>query len=78
MIFREFHRKLVKSSIGVAQERFFIKGTILLFGESVETLFSLTQRTGLRNPILIGRRLLNKRFLIDSAKTNLAYQFDQK
>lgn len=78
MTFNVYHRKLVKSSIGVAQERFFIKGTILLFGESIETLFSLTQRTGLRNPVLLGRRLLNKRFLIDSSKTNLAFQFVRK
>lgn len=76
--FQHFIRKVVKSSNGVAQQRFFIKGTVQLFHEPVETLFSLTERTGLRNPILLGRRLLNKRFLIDTSKTNCSYKFEMR
>jgi len=76
--FDNYKRKVVKSSNGMAQERFFVKGTVSMFGETVETLFSLTERTGLRNPILLGRRLLNKRFLIDSSKTNCSYNFESK
>ncbi|HRP52275.1 MAG TPA: RimK/LysX family protein [Fluviicola sp.] len=70
MIFDHYQVKTVKSSNGIAQERFFVKGTIELFGEVIETQFSLTERKGLKNPILIGRRLLNKRFLIDTSKVN--------
>lgn len=72
--FDSFKVKVVKSSNGIAQERFFVKGTIRLFGETYETVFSLTERTGLRNPILLGRRLLNKRFLIDTSKTNCSFK----
>ncbi|AEA45074.1 ATP-dependent zinc protease family protein [Fluviicola taffensis] len=78
VVFDEFKTKTVKSSNGIAQERFFVKGTASLFGESFETVFSLTERTGLRNPILLGRRLLNKRFLIDTAKTNCSYKYENK
>lgn len=78
VIFNNFKKKIVKSSNGMAQERFFVKGTVQLFGESYETLFSLTERTGLRNPILLGRRLLNKRFLIDTSKTNCSYKYENK
>lgn len=78
LVFKSFQRKIVKSSNGVAQERFFIKGSIQLFNESFETVFSLTERTGLRNPILLGRRLLNKRFLIDTSKVNLSFKFEQQ
>ncbi|TSJ41190.1 ATP-dependent zinc protease family protein [Fluviicola chungangensis] len=78
VIFDEFKTKIVKSSNGVAQERFFVKGTVRLFGETYETVFSLTERTGLRNPILLGRRLLNKRFLIDTSKTNCSYKYENK
>lgn len=74
VVFDDFKVKIVKSSNGIAQERFFVKGTIRLFGETYETVFSLTERTGLRNPILLGRRLLNKRFLIDTSKTNCSYK----
>lgn len=78
VIFSSFKKKIVKSSNGMAQERFFVKGTVQLFGESYETVFSLTERTGLRNPILLGRRLLNKRFLIDTSKTNCSYKYENK
>lgn len=74
--FGNYKRKVVKSSNGMSQERFFVLGTITLFNETVETLFSLTERTGLRNPVLLGRRLLNRRFLVDSSKTNCSYQFE--
>ena len=76
--FYEFKRKIVKSSNGVAQERFFIKGSISLFHLTYETLFSLTERTGLRIPVLLGRRLLNKRFLIDTSKTMCSYKNEQQ
>lgn len=72
--FNKFDRKTVKSSNGYAQERFFIKGTVLLFSETIETTFSLTERTGLKHPVLLGRRLLNKRFLIDTAKVNCSFK----
>lgn len=78
VIFDDFKTKVVKSSNGIAQERFFVKGTVRLFGETYETVFSLTERTGLRNPILLGRRLLNKRFLIDTSKTNCSYKYENK
>ncbi|MNU97499.1 hypothetical protein D3C71_875770 [compost metagenome] len=76
VVFDDFKTKIVKSSNGIAQERFFVKGTIRLFGETYETVFSLTERTGLRNPILLGRRLLNRRFLIDTSKTNCSYKHE--
>lgn len=78
VVFDDFKTKTVKSSNGLAQERFFVKGTVRLFGQTYETVFSLTERTGLRNPILLGRRLLNKRFLIDTSKTNCSYKYENK
>lgn len=78
VVFNDFKTKTVKSSNGIAQERFFVKGTVRLFGQTYETVFSLTERTGLRNPILLGRRLLNKRFLIDTSKTNCSYKYENK
>jgi hypothetical protein len=78
VVFDEFKTKIVKSSNGMAQERYFVKGSVRLFGEIYETVFSLTERTGLRNPILLGRRLLNKRFLIDTSRTNCSYKYENK
>lgn len=76
--FQDFRRKIVKSSNGMAEERFFVRGSVRLFNETVETLFSLTERNGLRNPVLLGRRLLNKRFLVDTSLTNCSFKFESK
>jgi hypothetical protein len=65
--FKEYRRKKVKSSNGIVQERYFIKTYIVLGSVKIKTEFSLTQRKGMRYPILIGRKLLNKRFLIDTS-----------
>jgi hypothetical protein len=64
----------VKSSNGIVQERYFIKTHIILGSVNIKTEFSLTKRQGMRYPILIGRKLLNKRFLID---TSLKYTLNK-
>jgi hypothetical protein len=65
--FKAFRKKNVRSSNGHVQERYFIKTKIVIGNEEFKTEFSLTKRNGLRYPILIGRRLLNKRFIIDTS-----------
>ena len=77
-IFKTYKKKKVKSSTGDEQERFFVRLPIVLFGEIIETDFSLTTRNGLKSPVLIGRKLLNKKFLIDTSKTNLSFKEKKK
>lgn len=77
-IFTSYKKKKVKSSTGDEQERFFVRIPIVLFGEIIESDFSLTTRNGLKNPVLIGRKLLNKKFLIDTSKTNLSFKEKKK
>lgn len=72
--FDEYKTKKVKSSTGHEQERFFIQLKIILFDREFITDFSLTQRNGLRHPILLGRKLTSKNFIIDTALTNLSYK----
>ncbi|TXI83801.1 MAG: ATP-dependent zinc protease, partial [Crocinitomicaceae bacterium] len=54
--------------------RYFIKCTIELLGRKIKTEFSLTERKGMRYPILLGRKLLNKRFIIDTSLVNVSKQ----
>jgi hypothetical protein len=68
MTFTKFRTKKVKSSTGQVQERFFVFGTIEIAGEKFKTEFSLTMRQGMRYPILLGRKVLNKRFVVDTSK----------
>lgn len=77
IVFNTFKTKTVKSSNGIADERFFVFGSIRLFNKTFTTWFSLTARTGLKHPVLIGRKILNKRFLIDTSKTNLSFNFER-
>ena len=68
MSFKQFRTKRVKSSTGQVQERFFVFGSIQIAGQQFETEFSLTMRQGMRYPILLGRKVLNKRFVVDTSK----------
>ncbi len=71
--FYNFKQKNVKSSTGEAQLRYFIQLKIKLFDNVFITDFSLTTRNNMRHPILLGRKILNRKFIIDTAKVNLSY-----
>jgi hypothetical protein len=73
-VFDSFRKKNVKSSTGFQQERYFVRLSIELFGQAFETDFSLTKRNGLRNPILLGRKLLSSNFIIDTTLVNQSFK----
>lgn len=62
----------VKSSNGINQNRIFIKTTMILMGESFEIELSLSDRSEMKYPILLGRNFLRRRFLVDVSKKNLS------
>ena len=70
--FDNFKEKVVRSSSGDGERRYFIEGEILLFDEKIKTLFSLTRRVRMKNPVLLGRKLLNRNFVVDSSKVYLS------
>jgi len=76
--FKEFETRLIKNSFGVAEDRYIIKTTIKLFDEEILTEFSLSDRDALRFPILLGRKILRNRFVIDVTKKNLSYRSKKK
>ncbi len=76
--FADFKSKKVKSSTGHSQIRYFIKGKIVLFETIFETYFSLSKRSGMKTPVLIGRKLLNNNFIIDTKKVNLSHNLRGK
>ena len=74
--FRDFGLRDIKSSNGEVQERYVIRTVIRLFGEDVETEFSLSDRSDMRYPVLMGRLLLGRaRLVVDVARRNLSYKF---
>jgi len=70
--FEAFRQKKVKSSTGHEQMRYFVKLKIELLGRKIRTDFSLTKRNGMKYPILLGRKLLNKRFIVDPSLVNVS------
>jgi hypothetical protein len=73
--FEEFSEKIVKNSFGIAESRYLIETTIKLAGEEYLSEFTLSDRTSMRNAILLGRKTLKNRFLVDVDKVNLARVF---
>lgn len=78
LYFKEYQQKRVRSSNGKMQLRYVIKGNILIFDKKYSTEFTLSKRDLMRYPVLLGRKLLSKRFLIDTEKTNLSYKQKKK
>lgn len=70
----DFTTKNIRSSSGHVEERYIIKTTVVLFGKQIKTSFSLTDRTEMKFPILLGRKLLASRYIVDVDLTNLSHQ----
>lgn len=62
------NQKNVKSSNGMEESRYFVKLKVKIGTKVVRTEFSLTNRSGMKNTILLGRKFLRKRFLVDVAQ----------
>lgn len=71
---KRFRKKEIKNSFGISEERYIVKTTIIIFGEEFPIELSLSERSNMKFPILIGRRLLNKRFMVDTSKKNISFK----
>lgn len=69
---KNFTEKDIKSSNGSSEVRYVIKTVISLFEEEFPIELSLTNRENMKFPVLLGRKFLNKRFIVDSARQNLS------
>ncbi|MCD6067836.1 MAG: ATP-dependent zinc protease [Bacteroidetes bacterium] len=67
-LFTEFSRKVIKSSFGESEERYIIKTLIHLAGKKINCTISLTDRTNMRYPVLIGRKTIKGKFIVDVSK----------
>lgn len=70
--FEIFKIRKVKSSNGHVEERISIQTTITLFKNLYPIELTLTERTDMKYPVLLGRKFLSKNFLIDTSKKNLS------
>ncbi len=71
---KRFRKKKIKNSFGSSENRFIVETIIILFGEEYPIALSLSERSNMKYPILIGRKLLNKRFIVDTSKKNTSFK----
>lgn len=64
--------KSIKSSNGSTEQRYIIKTIIRLLDKEFKAELSLADRSEMRYPVLLGRKLINKRFLVDVSKKYLS------
>lgn len=74
--FSDYQERRVRSSNGMVDMRYSIHTTLVLFGEKFKTEFTLSFREKMRFPILLGRRFLRNRFIVDVSEKDLS--FNQK
>ncbi len=68
-----FTRRSIRNSFGTDELRYVIKTKIKLFGRIIRTEFTLADRERMKNPVLLGRRLLRNRFIVDVSQQNLSH-----
>jgi len=70
--------KSIKNSFGQKEVRCVIKTKITLFKKNYTIELALTNRSTMKYPVLLGRKLLNDRFIVDVSKQNLSYRKKSK
>jgi len=68
--FVEYSQKEIKNSFGEVEKRYIIKTTIKVGRRRIKSVISLTDRGNMRYPVLIGRKLLKNRFIVDVSLIN--------
>lgn len=66
--FEHFKIRLVKSSNGISESRYSIFTKIKIGDDLLDIELTLSDRSEMRHPILLGRKFLRKRYLVDVSK----------
>lgn len=77
-VVENFEKRDIRNSFGEVEKRFVISTSIRIFDEVITTEFSLSNRGSLKFPILLGRKILRNRFLIDVTKKNVSFKEKRK
>jgi hypothetical protein len=70
LTFSEYSQKEIKNSFGEIEKRYVIKTTVKIGRKRIKSLISLTNRENMRYPVLIGRKLLKGRYIVDVSLIN--------
>ncbi len=70
---KKFEQREIRNSFGEAELRYVIKTRVRIYGRVIRAEFSLSNRGNLKFPVLLGRKILRHRFLIDVTKKDLSF-----
>ena len=70
----EYSISQVKSSSGHLEERYVIETVIEMFGEEIPIELSLSDRGEMKFPVLLGRKLLRSKFIVDVSLKDLSFK----
>ena len=70
--FRIHKIRKVKSSNGMVEERISIVTEITLFEQKFPIELTLAERADMKHPVLLGRKFISKKFLVDTSRKNLS------
>ncbi len=69
---KDFKEKKVKSAIGDFEYRYQVKLRVHFYGKEYLASFNLSNRGHMKYPVLLGRRFLNNKFLVDVHQKHLS------
>lgn len=75
---KDFYQKVIRNSFGQAEKRYIIKTPVLIFGEEIMTEFSLSNRKSMRFPVLLGRKFLKGKFMVDVNRYQISFKKKEK
>lgn len=72
-VFEDYDIVFVRSSNGAMQKRFQVQSTVKIFQKIFKISLSLSARQEMKFPVLIGRKFLTKKFIIDPELTDVSF-----
>ena len=72
--FEHYRDKLVKNSGGESEHRYLISTPVVIFGKKIPTEFTLTDRSLMKYPVLLGRKFLRRHFIVDVNQKDVSYK----
>ncbi|WP_254884109.1 RimK/LysX family protein [Aquimarina sp. TRL1] len=74
-VFKNYDITAVKSSNGEIEERYVVKTKICLFKKVNPITLTLSSRRDMRFPVLLGRKFLSGKYIVDTALEDQSYNF---
>lgn len=68
----QFREKKVKSSFGDYEYRYQVKLSMVIFGTKYLVSFNLSNRKNMKFPVLLGRKFLTRKYLVDVSQVDLS------